>query len=281
MSVRFNPPGSGYVQSPVSWPGGKLRMVRHLLPLFPRHSCYVEVFGGGAAVLINKDPSKVEVYNDINSDLVRFWRCVQYHCDEFIRCLGFVPRSREEFEAFLGRPGLTDIQEAVRWYYLNICSFGGASQDFGYSRLRSNCPIPDSLEALLAIRDRFKGVLVEKLDWRDCLRRYDRQETLFFVDPPYVCGAVKNYDSWSQSEHEDLRDRLCALRGRWVLTYDDCDLVRNLYSDCEVRQVSTNKGICNFGASTQFLQLIIFPKGQALSESPTPLLDWFELQKQA
>lgn len=106
----------------VPWVGGKTRLAKHLLPLFPHHQCYVEPFCGAAGLYFAKEPSQVEVLNDINGELVRLYRVVQHHLEEFVRQFKWALSSRQIFEwQKMTRPEtLTDIQRAARFYYLQV-----------------------------------------------------------------------------------------------------------------------------------------------------------------
>lgn len=119
----------------IPWIGGKRRLARHLLPLFPAHDCYVEPFCGAAALLFLKEPAKTEVINDVNSDLVNLYRVVKHHLEEFVRQFKWALTSRELFGWLKETPPatLTDIQRAARFYYLQRMAFGGKieSQTFG------------------------------------------------------------------------------------------------------------------------------------------------------
>jgi DNA adenine methylase len=110
----------------LSWIGGKSRLARQIIPLIPAHQCYCEVFAGAAWILFKKEKSEAEIINDINTDLVTLYRVVKHHLDEFIRYFRWVLVAREEFERFLEEnPGtLTDVQRAVRFYYLAKSSYG-------------------------------------------------------------------------------------------------------------------------------------------------------------
>jgi len=118
----------------IRWPGGKAKLTKYLLPHIPEHNCYVEVFGGGLALMLAKPRSKMEVANDFNHDLVSFYRVVKWHCDELLRELEFMTNSRKDFEDFIAQPGLTEIQRVARWYVRNAISFGGMGSYFGTSK---------------------------------------------------------------------------------------------------------------------------------------------------
>lgn len=119
----------------IPWMGGKRRLAKHLLPLFPEHKTYVEAFAGGAALFFMKDPSKVEVINDLNGELVNLYRILKHHDEEFVKQFRWALVSRDEFKRQLtSNPNtLTDIQRAARFYYLQKLAFGGKTtgQTFG------------------------------------------------------------------------------------------------------------------------------------------------------
>mgnify|MGYP003591766479 CR=1 FL=1 len=116
----------------IPWMGGKRRLAKHLLPLFPAHTCYVEPFAGGAALFFMRpQPAKVEVLNDLNGQLVNLYRVVQHHFDEFVRQFDYAVTSREVFLRLQATPPdmMTDIQRAARFYYLQHNAFGGKTKD--------------------------------------------------------------------------------------------------------------------------------------------------------
>lgn len=172
----------------IPWIGGKRRLAGRLLPLFPEHQCYVEPFCGAAALFFLKQPTKVEVLNDINGDLVNLYRVVQHHLDEFVRQFRWALASRQLFEwTKMSVPAtLTDIQRAARFFYLQKLAFGSKieGQTFGTA---TTSPARLNLlrveEELSAAHLRLHGVTVEHLAWDACVQRYDRPHTLFFMDP--------------------------------------------------------------------------------------------------
>ncbi|TAA45632.1 DNA adenine methylase [Pseudoxanthomonas winnipegensis] len=224
----------------IPWPGGKRRLIRHLYPHFPAHECYVEAFAGGAAALLMRPvPAPVEVLNDVNGDLVRLYRCVQHHLDEFVRQFRWALVSRKMFEwAQLQHPDtLTDIQRAARFYYLQKLAFGGkvAGQSFGYVATGSG-PRLNLLrieEELSAAHIRLANVIVEHLPWHDCLKRYDRPGTLFYLDPPYWQTEGYGVD-FPWSEYEQLASMMRNLQGRAVLSINDHPQIRELFQDMTI-----------------------------------------------
>src|SRR3954469_8509285 len=106
------------------WTGGKTRMLKYILGIIPPHICYCEPFAGGLAVLLAKEPSQVEVINDIHSDLTRFYRVARFHLDALLQELGFALNARADFRDYIDQPGLTDIQRAARWFMRVKMAFG-------------------------------------------------------------------------------------------------------------------------------------------------------------
>lgn len=249
------------VRSPIRWPGGKALLAKQIVPLLPAHTCYVEVFGGGLAILCNKARSKVEVVNDIDQELVNFYRCVRFHLEPLLQELEWVLNSRAQFEEFKAQPGLTDIQRAARWFWQNCTGFGGKGEHFGTHTSRSVVSRSSRLESIDKLSQRLEKVIIENLDWRECFRRYDREHTLFFCDPPYVHGC--GYSTpWKSDDHQQLAHTIKALKGQWLLTYDDCSEVRDLYQGCRFTEVVTKKGIYNQqGAVLGALQQLIIQPG--------------------
>src|SRR6266436_766387 len=115
------------MQGPFPYVGGKNRLAKKIISLLPEHTTYVEPFAGGAQVLFHKQPSRVEVLNDLNGNIVNFYRVCQHHHEELIRHTRFAVSSRELYELYRRQDPatLTDIQRAARFLYLQKTSYGG------------------------------------------------------------------------------------------------------------------------------------------------------------
>lgn len=229
------PPPPAHTKPAFPWPGGKRRLLKHILPIVERtpHQCYVEAFAGGAAVLLAKEPSKVEVLNDLNRDLVATYRCAQHHLDELVRQFRWALHSREMFEWVrdVDTSGLTDVQRAARFLFLQHGAFGAKAtgQTFGYS---TTAPGPNLLrleEQLSALHLRLARVTIECLPWIDVCRRYDRAHTLTFLDPPYwetegygVPFPLEQYDAIAEFM------RTCA--GHVILSINDHPKMRQVFA---------------------------------------------------
>jgi DNA adenine methylase len=178
------------MRSFLSYLGGKSLLAGKILPMIPAHTCYCEVFAGAAWLLFRKPESKVEILNDINTDLVTLYRVVKLHLDEFIRYLRWLLVSRDEFERFKAeRPEtLTDIQRAVRFYYLLRTGYGSRIPQpvFSISTLsHSSLNLLRIEEELSMVHLRLARVYVENLPYEQVILRFDRPHTFFYLDPPY------------------------------------------------------------------------------------------------
>ena len=150
----------------IPWMGGKRRLAKHLLPMFPEHSCYVELFSGGAALFFMRPtPAKVEVLNDINGQLINLYRVVQHHFDEFVRQFEWSLTSREVFARLQSTPPdcMTDIQRAARFFYLQHNAFGGKTvhQHFGTATTSKAWDASQIRAKLTTAQARLRGVFVE------------------------------------------------------------------------------------------------------------------------
>jgi len=229
------------VKSLIPWVGGKKALAKTLVPLLPKHHCYVEVFGGAAWVLFGKQPSRQEIYNDVDGRLVGLFRTVKEHPDEFVRQLELVPNSREVFDLYISQPGLTEIQRAARFYYVLKLAFGAkvtGRPTLGTGPTRGKRLLMAHVIADVdAVHERIERAIVERLDCEALLRKYDRPDTCFFVDPPYVAAEDVYRERFTREDHERLRATLAELQGKWLLTYGDHPWVRAAYSGCHAWRV--------------------------------------------
>lgn len=160
---------------------------------------------------------------------------MKYHEPELQRWLQDVPFSRELFEDFkVQTRGLTDIQKAARYFYLVKCSFGSDARTFA----TTGSGMGKVLDRLPLIRARLNGVLLENKDFENLIKVYDRPEALFYVDPPYV-GSEKLYDDpFTSADHARLCTVLRAVRGKWILSYNDCPEIREMYGWAYIEAVT-------------------------------------------
>lgn len=176
------------MDSILSYLGGKSHLSEQIIKMIPKHTCYCEPFAGAAWVFFRKPNTKVEVLNDINSDLVNLYRVIRSHFEEFIRCCEFLPVSRQEHEAFRTEANsidtLTDIERAVRFYYSMCCGYGGkiASVFVGGTTRKPKFRYERVKKVISEANKRLEGVIIENLNYDTVIKRYDREHTFFYID---------------------------------------------------------------------------------------------------
>ena len=230
-----------YMTGPLAYIGGKNRIAKQIIDIFPKHKTYVETFAGGAQVLFHKEPSPVEVINDLDSDVVTFFRVCQSHYEEFLRYMKFVVVSREWFNALESQDPklLTDIQRAARFFYLQKNAYAGLVRNraFGYSvESPSRFNLENLPELIKKTHERLIRVQIENLPYQEVLKRYDRPSTLFYLDPPYFGLKLYNFN-FSESDFRELAERLQKIRGKFVLSLNDLPVVRKLFSKFKFRKI--------------------------------------------
>ena len=234
------------MDSPIAWLGGKSRLAARIVELLPSHAHYGEPFAGAGWVFFRKAPSKSESLNDINSDLAAFYRVLQHHLEEFCKQFKWLLASRETFEDFkrqLQAGGLTDIQRAARFYYLQRCCFGGRVQGRTFGIQPEGPPRINLVrmeEELSQAYLRLAGVTVENLKWEEYLARYDRPGTLFYVDPPYH-GSEGDYGKglFARSDFARLAEALAAIQGKFILSINDVPEIRETFWAFRILEVET------------------------------------------
>ncbi|MEG0177394.1 DNA adenine methylase [Anaerorhabdus sp.] len=219
----------------MSWIGGKKSLRELIVSLFPLYyERYIEVFGGGGWVLFHKPPGNdFEVYNDFNGLLTNLYRCVREKPNELIDALYFVLNSREDFDivkkALAKDSPTSDVIRASYFYQLIRYSYASGLTSFGSQPhdMWSNFPIIEQAHR------RLSKVVVENKDFEKLIRQYDRPVSFFYADPPYF-ETEKYYknvgeDGFKKEDHIRLRDTLMGIEGKFLLSYNDCSFIRELY----------------------------------------------------
>lgn len=223
---------------PLAYIGGKNRLASQIIPLLPAHTTYVEPFAGGAQVFFHKEPSKVEVLNDLDYDIVNFFRVCQWHYEELIRFLHFclISRKWHALAAAANPESLTDVQRAARFFYLQKNSFGGlvVRQKYHYGVIQRPNYNPERIpEVIESAHERLKHVQIECLPYEEILGRYDRPGTLFYLDPPYWDRKLYKFN-FATEDFVRLKDRLKGIKGKFVLSLNDHPDVRELFREFQM-----------------------------------------------
>ena len=243
----------------IAWVGGKKLLRKIISDKFPeKFDKYVEVFGGAGWVLFYKDKyAKTEVYNDINSDLVNLFKCVKYHPEAIEKELELSLNSRQIFNEYKNQMdciGLTDIQRAVRYLYLIKSSYGARINTYG-SKPRDI----SNTEFLKDIRKRLSKVVIENKSFEKIISAYDSEDTLFYLDPPYH-NTENMYDTgdfiFDEEQHIKLRDMLKNIKGKFVLSYNDDEFIRELYKDLKIEAIERQNNL-SLNSGSRFKELII------------------------
>ena len=230
------------MKSFIPWVGGKSLLAKKIVEQFPDDiDRYIEVFGGGGSVLFYKENhAKFEVYNDFNSNLVNLFRCVKYHRTELQREISGYFNSREILEEIKEKmkiSGFTDIQRAAMFYIQIKISYGSDTRTFG---CKGHNLSSDYLEQ---IEKRLKRVVIENKDFENLIKVYDRPKALFYCDPPYH-KTENHYDViFEEADHERLKDILSGIKGRFILSYNDDEYIRQLYKDFEIISVERQNNL--------------------------------------
>jgi len=227
---------------PLPYIGGKNRLAAEIISLLPKHSTYVEPFSGGAQVLFHKAPSKVEVLNDLDFDIVNFFRICQWHHEELIRHLRYLLASRRIHELFTATDPsvLTDVQRAARFFYLQKNSYGGlvVKQSFHYGVAQPSNFNPRRIPGQIEdAHERLQGVQIESRPYEEVLQAFDRPDTVFYLDPPYYRRALYRHN-FTDEDFELLAERLRRVKGKFILSLNDHPEVRRIFAGFTIRETS-------------------------------------------
>lgn len=253
------------VATPAAYIGGKRVLARRLIPLIDStpHKAYAEPFVGmGGVFLRRRIHRRAEIINDRSQDVSTFFRVLQRHYTAFVEMLRFQLTTRREFERLQATDPatLTDLERAARFLYLQACAFGGkvTGRSFGVAVYESGAfNILTLIPRLEAIHERLAGVIIENLDFGDFITRYDKPETLFYLDPPYH-GSETDYGKgvFGRADFARLADQLAAIEGRFILSINDTPEIRETFAAFDQTPVTLTYSISD-GGRTEAAELII------------------------
>jgi DNA adenine methylase len=250
----------------MSWVGGKKALQEIIVEKFPLYyERYIEIFGGGDWVLFHKPPGNdFECYNDFNGLLTNLYRCVRDAPTELIEELRFVLNSREDFEQIrsaLARDSpASDAEKAARFYQIIRFSYASGLKSFASHPhdIWSDFPLIEQAHRRLG------KVVIENQDFERLIGHYDRPVSFFYADPPYyeTEGYYSNIgeNGFTAVDHVRLRDMLMRIEGKFLLSYNDCEFVRDLYNapNLTIAEVSRLNSIKQrYDGGSQFEELLI------------------------
>lgn len=225
--------------------GAKFRLSDWIIDQFPDHTCYVEPFGGSAGVLLQKKPSLFEVYNDLDGEVVNFFRQLRDHPDELLNAIQLTPFSREE-QHLSFQPAVDDLERARRLYVRCWQSHGGGRTQwrtgwrYQVTNKRGKSQMVDwnQIDHLEAIVGRLKMVQLEHDQALNVIERHDRPSTLFYLDPPYVSSTRS--ERWGEKaytcemtddDHVQLGAALNSIQGMAIISGKQCELYTEMFKD--------------------------------------------------
>lgn len=246
--------------------GGKSRLASTVIRCIDaiEHQTYCEPFIGMGGVFFRRTKiPKAEVINDLNGEVSNLFRIAREHYDAFVDMIKWQLTSREDFVRLMDtkQEYLTDLQRAARFLFLQKLAFGGkvSGKSFGadpYSPARYN--VTKMIPLLYAVHERLSRVVIENLDYKAFIQKYDRSKTLFYLDPPYF-GNESDYGHglFSQDEFTVMADLLAAIQGRFILSLNDKPEVREIFKKFHLLPVSTTYTIAKTGNGQKVKELLI------------------------
>jgi len=233
------------MKTPFRWIGSKSVMMPHLVDIFPPHRMFVDVFGGSGTVVLHKPPSPLTVYNDIDEGLTNFFEVIRKPetFEKFYEQAQWFVNSRSLWDNFRKHWNDPDdpVEKALRWWYVACLSFGGRWGG-GWAQInintakngRGSADLDMFRARLREVHRIFSRVLVEHMDFRDLIPRFDSPETLFYCDPPYPKesraseGNVYEHDAKTDDLHPDLIATLLKVEGMALLSSYETDTYQPL-----------------------------------------------------
>ena len=249
----------------MSWVGGKKALREAVLARFPPYyERYIEVFGGAGWVLFHKPPgADFEVFNDFNSNLTNLYRCVRDNPNRLKYKLRYVLNSREDFErlAMLHKHGLFrrfhDFDRAAKFYQLIRYSYASSLDSYGS---QPHSMWNDFPQIDMAAR-RLQKVVIENKDFEKLIRQYDRPVSFFYCDPPYFATESYYKDvGFTKKDHIRLRDTLLACSGKFLVSYNDCPEIRELWDKPNIciEEISRMNNLAQrYEGGSQYAELFI------------------------
>ena len=232
------------MKSIIQYPGGKFYMLNDILEIFRNSGkkTIIDVFGGSGKILLNTE-AKVKIYNDLNADVVDFFEEIRRNKEAVLERLNYALNSRELFTRY--KEKTEDRTENVfRFFYRNMLSFNGMGSCYSYSSMRNkSTTITRMKEAIDTCYDQIKSWTIERLDFRDLIKRYDSENSFFYLDPPYhnIKGLYK-YELTDQ-DYFEMKELLDRIKGKYLLNINEDEFVLQVFGKPQIRKEYTNFGV--------------------------------------
>lgn len=234
---------------PIRYYGGKWRLADWIIPMMPKHGHYVEPCGGGASVLLQKPRALVETYNDIEGEVVNFFRVLRDRPSEVIRVIKLTPWAREEYETRL-EPATDEIERARRFWMRSWMSIGASNKADGFRVSKDAASQPArmllEIDYLNAVAERLRGVQIERLDALECIERYDGDDTLIYFDPPYITETRSHKNQYvhecGDDWHRHAAELLRKVKAHVIVSGYACPLYAEIFEGWERKDRET---LCN------------------------------------
>jgi DNA adenine methylase len=236
--------------------GGKFSLLPWLLPLLPECNHFVDCCGGSGVVALNRKPSPIETYNDINYNLYNFFRVLREDPEKLITLLELTPHSRYEYDQAWDDPQLTRLDRARNFFIRtqqSIYAAGAQDKTKGWTMAltQSRCSISEktnkwltSVNGLWEVVERMKHMQIECKDFRYVLKNYDSPGTLFYVDPPYdreFRSSTKYEFEFHNQDFYDLHHWAKKVKGKIAISGYDSEFMKDLFKDFTYHQGPVRK----------------------------------------
>lgn len=282
------------MNSIISWVGGKKALRDLIYQCMPKeYERYIEVFGGGGWVLFGKPPDKcMEVYNDFNSNLANLFYCVKERPMALLKELSFLPlNSRDEFvtlrkfllmdefksehlleeleiathflkapeaeeicDILMERAVVGDVKRAAAFYKIVRYSYGSGCTSYSCQPF----DIRKTFVILWEASRRLKDTVIENKDFEALIRQYDRPNAFFYCDPPYFETEGHYEVVFRKEDHVRLRDTLAGIEGKFMVSYNDCEYIRELYQDFQIKAVTRINNLAQrYEQGSEFPEVLI------------------------
>jgi DNA adenine methylase len=228
------------------YPGSKRKFAKYILECFPanyKNYIYCEVFFGMGNFFFQKPIQKYEIINDKFDHIINLFRVIKYNLKEFeeyflLLNLSSISEYKRVVEKLQRNDFIDDIEKAYCYLYYSLKSFRGSTGKYFTKGIEPIEKIDKfNKDLIYFINDRLKKVLIENLDFRDFISKYDKENVLFYVDPPYYDIKDLYFLDFKEKDHSDLYNLLKNLKGKFILSYNDCEFVNNLYKDFYINKI--------------------------------------------